>query len=142
MGRERGGAGRGRGAGRAFKAGSGRSWRSPAAVGARAQAGVRLFMFRSSPFKCFPRRRRQSLASQLLSRFPALPPPRPLVTLLLADGPEAGDGAGSSLLPSSPAGREGERGSERARALVTSRKKKTREEGGQAARRVFAKGRA
>lgn len=46
-------------------------------------------------------------------------------------GPKAGDGAGSSLLPSSPAGREGERGSERRRALVTcSEKENTGRRGG------------
>lgn len=75
--RGRGGGG-GRGTGRAFKAGSGQSWRSRAAVGAR--AGVRLFMFRSGPLKCFPRRRSQSLwRLPLFSSSPALPPPRPLV---------------------------------------------------------------
>lgn len=78
LGGEEGGGARGRGTGRAFKAGSGQSWRSRAAVGAR--AGVRLFMFRSGPLKCFPRRRSQSLwRLPLFSSSPALPPPRPLV---------------------------------------------------------------
>lgn len=93
--------------------------------------------------KCFPPRRRQSLwRLQLFSPSAALPPPRTLAIPPPNGGSEPGDGAGSSLLPSSPAGREGERGYERRRALVTSRKKKRREEAGQAARRVFAKGRA
>lgn len=136
------GEGRGRGAGRAFKAGSGRGWRSRAAVGAR--AGVCLFMFRSGPFKCFPRRRSQSLwRLPLLCSSPlALPPLHPLVPPRLAQGPEPGNGTGGHLLFSWPADPEGEHESERGRALVTSRKKTRREAGGQPARRVFAKGRA
>lgn len=78
-----------------------------------------MFMFRSGPLKCFPRRHRQSLwRLRLFSPSPALPPPLP------AEGPQPGDDAGSCLLPSWPAGREGERGSARRWALVTCRKKK------------------
>ncbi|XP_032959194.1 uncharacterized protein LOC117020678 [Rhinolophus ferrumequinum] len=70
-------------------------------------------MFRSGPLKCFPPRRRQSLwRLQLFSPSAALPPPRTLAIPPPNGGSEPGDGAGSSLLPSSPAGREGERGKE------------------------------
>ena len=45
------------------------------------RAGVRLFMFRSGPLKCFPRRRRQSLwRLRLFFQSPALLPPRPSAT--------------------------------------------------------------
>lgn len=104
-----------------------------------------MFMFRSGPHKCFPRRHRRQSLWRLRLFSPAWSRPRRLRALLPSPpsgGPEPEDCAGSPLLLSSPAGREGECGSERKRALVTSRNREKREEGRQAAQRVFAKGRA
>ena len=96
--------------------------RSSASRGAAAKVcGV----FRSSPPRPWPCRLRA-----------------PLYPFSWPRGPSPGTARAATFSSLGPAGREGEHESECGPALDTSRKRTRREAGGQAARRVFAKGRA